>query len=71
MLFWNGVAEEQAEFEGELRYAGIGAKVREVPEGGLITQVARLGPAEDAGLRPRDLIWRSDERSLSAISAVG
>ncbi|MFL5804938.1 MAG: S41 family peptidase [Roseiflexaceae bacterium] len=50
------VAEQQAEFEGDLRYAGIGAIVRELPEGGLITRVARGGPAEDAGLRPHDLI---------------
>lgn len=50
------VAEQQAEFEGELRYAGIGAIVTEIPEGGLITRIARGGPADDAGLRPRDLI---------------
>jgi C-terminal peptidase prc len=50
------VAEQQAEFEGELRYAGIGALVMELPEGGLITRVARGGPADEAGLRPRDLI---------------
>jgi C-terminal peptidase prc len=50
------VAEEQAEFEGDLRYAGIGVQVREVDEGALITRVARGGPAEDAGLRTRDLI---------------
>jgi carboxyl-terminal processing protease len=50
------VAEQQDEFEGELRYAGIGAVVRELDEGGLITKIARGGPAEEAGLRPHDLI---------------
>jgi carboxyl-terminal processing protease len=50
------VAEEQAEFNGDLRYAGIGAEVRSDPEGGLIVKIARGGPAEEAGLRPRDLI---------------
>jgi carboxyl-terminal processing protease len=50
------VAEQQAEFDGDLRYAGIGALVREVSEGGLITSIARGGPAEEAGLHPRDLI---------------
>jgi C-terminal peptidase prc len=50
------VAEEQAEFRGDLRYAGIGAEVRSAPEGGLIVKLARGGPAEEAGLRPRDLI---------------
>ena len=50
------VAEERARFEGELNYAGIGAIVHLVPEGGLITRLARGGPAEQAGLRPRDLI---------------
>src|SRR5262245_34831779 len=50
------VAEEQAEFRGDLRYAGIGAEVRSVPEGGLIVKLARGGPAEEAGLHPRDLI---------------
>lgn len=50
------VAEQQQQFEGELRYAGIGAVVRYVEEGGLITKIARNSPAEEAGLRPRDLI---------------
>jgi C-terminal peptidase prc len=50
------VAEEQAEFEGELRYAGIGVQVREVGEGALITRVAKPGPADDAGLHTHDLI---------------
>ena len=50
------VAEEQAEFRGDQRYAGIGAEVRSEPEGGLIVKLARGGPAEEAGLRPRDMI---------------
>ncbi len=50
------VAEQQDEFEGDLRYAGIGAIVRELDEGGLITKIARGGPADEAGLRSHDLI---------------
>jgi C-terminal peptidase prc len=50
------VAEEQAEFRGDRRYAGIGAEVRSGPDGGLIVKLARGGPAEEAGLRPRDVI---------------
>jgi carboxyl-terminal processing protease len=50
------VAEEQAEFRGDRRYAGIGAEVRPGPEGGLIVKLARGGPAEQAGLQPRDMI---------------
>jgi carboxyl-terminal processing protease len=51
-----GVIEEQARFEGDLNYVGIGAVVRDVDEGGLITRIARGGPAEQAGLQVRDLI---------------
>jgi C-terminal peptidase prc len=50
------VVVEQAEFDGDLRYAGVGAEVRELPDGALITKIAHGGPAEQAGLRPRDLI---------------
>ncbi|MCS6840897.1 MAG: S41 family peptidase [Roseiflexaceae bacterium] len=50
------VAEEAARFDGEWAYAGIGAIVRELPEGILITRLAPGGPAEQAGLQPRDLI---------------
>jgi C-terminal peptidase prc len=50
------VAEEQLRSEGELSYAGIGVNVRDDPAGGLITRLSRGGPAEQAGLRPRDLI---------------
>ncbi len=50
------VAEQQAEFSGDLRYGGIGAQIRTVDEGGLITVLASGGPAEQAGLQPRDLV---------------
>jgi C-terminal peptidase prc len=50
------VAEEQAEFDGDLRYAGIGVEVRQSPDGAIITRIARGGPAEEAGLRTRDVI---------------
>jgi Periplasmic protease len=50
------VAEQQAIFEGQLEYAGIGAVIRSVPEGGLIMQLAQGSPAEEAGLKPRELV---------------
>jgi C-terminal peptidase prc len=50
------VIEERARFNGDLNYVGIGAVVRDIPEGGLITRIARGGPAEEAGLRERDVI---------------
>lgn len=50
------VAEEAARFDGGVAYAGIGAMIRELPEGILITRLAPGGPAEQAGLQPRDLI---------------
>ncbi|HEX5692134.1 MAG TPA: PDZ domain-containing protein, partial [Roseiflexaceae bacterium] len=50
------VAEGEAEFEGELRYAGIGVQIRETDEGALITRIAKPGPASDAGLQKHDLI---------------
>ena len=52
------VAAEAAQFEGDLVYVGIGAMVREVGNGGLITRLAQGGPAEAAGLHPGDLILK-------------
>lgn len=50
------VAEQQAEFRGDLRYGGIGAQIRTIDDGGLITSLAPDGPAARAGLMPRDVI---------------
>ncbi|NNJ09720.1 PDZ domain-containing protein [Chloroflexales bacterium ZM16-3] len=50
------VAEQDAEFSGKLRYGGIGAEIRDVDEGGLVSSVVPGGPAERAGIRPRDVI---------------
>jgi carboxyl-terminal processing protease len=50
------VAEQQAIFDGQLEYAGIGAVIRTVEEGGLIMQLATGSPAEEAGLKPRELV---------------
>jgi carboxyl-terminal processing protease len=50
------VAEQQAEFKGDLRYGGIGAQIRNVADGGLITGLVPSGPAARAGLQPRDVI---------------
>ncbi|NJM05742.1 PDZ domain-containing protein [Candidatus Gracilibacteria bacterium] len=50
------VAAEEARFNNAQRYGGIGAEVRDTEEGGLIIKIAPGGPAEQAGLQPRDLI---------------
>lgn len=52
------VAEEELRFEGRLVYGGIGALVRDVDEGGLIMSIAPGSPAEESGLKPRDLILK-------------
>lgn len=50
------VAAQIAEARGQLQYGGIGVSVRTVDEGGLITRVVPGGPADQAGILPRDLI---------------
>ncbi len=50
------VAEEQARTEGTLSYGGIGISIRDRPDGAVITRLAPGGPADQAGLQPRDLI---------------
>jgi C-terminal peptidase prc len=54
------VAEQEAEFTGELRYGGIGAEIRDVDEGGLVSSVVPGGPAAKAGIQPRDVITAID-----------
>jgi carboxyl-terminal processing protease len=65
------VAQQQAEFEGELSYGGIGAVVREIDEGGLILTLAPGGPAEQAGIKTRDLILTVDGIPFNDPDAFG
>jgi carboxyl-terminal processing protease len=65
------VARQEAEFEGELRYGGIGAVVRELDDGGLILTLAPGGPAEQAGLQTRDLIIAVDGIPFNDPDAFG
>ena len=65
------VADEQARFNGELSYGGIGASVRAVDEGGLITQLAEGGPAEEAGLQIRDIIVQVEGVDFNDPTAFG
>ena len=65
------VAEQQLRESGQLSYAGIGVNVRDDPAGGLITRLARGGPAEQAGLRARDLILAVGTTPFTDTAAFG
>ena len=65
------VAKEQAQIEGTLRYGGIGVWTRDDPAGVLIVRLAAGGPAEQAGLQPRDLILSINDIPLTNIAAFG
>ena len=65
------VAEDLARFEGDQRYVGIGALVRETDEGVLLTRIARSSPAERAGLRPFDLVTHIDGIDVLDVEAIG
>ncbi|HMQ35697.1 MAG TPA: S41 family peptidase [Chloroflexaceae bacterium] len=65
------VAEQQAEFRGDLRYGGIGAQIRTVEDGGLVTTLAPGGPAERAGVQPRDVILAINGVPFNDTAAFG
>ncbi|MEI8308072.1 MAG: S41 family peptidase [Chloroflexales bacterium] len=65
------VAEQDAEFAGKLRYGGIGAEIREVDEGGMVSSVVPDGPAAKAGIQPRDLITAIDGIAFTDREAFG
>ncbi|MEO7911711.1 MAG: S41 family peptidase, partial [Roseiflexaceae bacterium] len=65
------VAEEELRKSGELSYAGIGVIVRDDPAGGLITRLARGGPADQAGLRSHDLILAVGSTPFTDTEAFG
>ncbi len=65
------VAAQQAEFAGTLRYGGIGAEIRDVDEGGLISSVVPGGPADRAGIMPRDVIISVDGVAYQDSAAFG
>ncbi len=64
------VAAAQGRFHGHLEYGGIGATLRVVAEGWLIMQLAREGPAAEAGLQPRDIVLAIDGVSVPQLIAT-
>ena len=50
------VAMNTAIHNGRAEYAGIGIMIRELSTGLMITRIAAGGPAQQAGLRPNDII---------------
>lgn len=50
------VVLNDAVYNGEAGYAGIGIMIRELDSGLLVTRIAADGPAAQAGIRPHDVI---------------
>jgi C-terminal peptidase prc len=65
------VAAQEAEFAGNLRYGGIGAEIRDVDEGGLVSSVVPGGPADTAGIMPRDIVIAIDGIAFTDAEAFG
>jgi carboxyl-terminal processing protease len=65
------VAEDDAEFNGSLTYAGIGAQIRETDEGGFVVRVMPGGPAEQAGLRHGDVVLAVAGKPFTDTEAFG
>jgi carboxyl-terminal processing protease len=65
------VAAQQAEYRGDARYGGIGAKIRDVEDGGLVVSLAPGGPAERAGIRQRDVVLAINGISFTDTLAHG
>jgi len=65
------VAAQMAEARGQLQYGGIGVSVRTIEEGGLITRVVPGGPADQAGILPRDVILAVNGIPFNDNSAFG
>ncbi len=65
------VVAQMAEARGQLQYGGIGVSVRTIEEGGLITRVVPGGPADQAGILPRDVILAVNGIPFNDDSAFG
>jgi C-terminal peptidase prc len=65
------VAEQRAEYNGDARYGGIGAMIRDVDEGGLVVSLAPDGPAERAGIQQRDLVLAINGVAFTDTAAHG
>lgn len=64
------VVASQGRFYGHLEYSGIGAIMRVVTDGWLVMQVARAGPAEEAGLQPREIVVAVDGVAVPQLIAM-
>jgi C-terminal peptidase prc len=64
-------ALNDAVYSGEAGYAGIGIMIRELNTGLMITRVAHNGPADQAGIRPYDVITSIGTTLVTTTYALG
>jgi C-terminal peptidase prc len=64
-------AMNDAVYNGEAGYAGIGIMIRELDIGLLVTRIAEDGPADHAGIRPYDVITAIGTTLVTTTYALG
>lgn len=64
-------ALNDAIYNGEAGYAGIGIMIRELDTGLMVTRIAKDGPADHAGIRPYDVITAIGSTLVTTTYALG
>lgn len=65
------VSAENAQFDGNLTYGGIGARIRDDEAGGFVVDIAADSPAESAGIRFGDIITAINGTPFTDTTAFG